>query len=145
MPPVNKYQRYRQKCLREGRCPHCGKPCAPYAECDDRRKTKNVYRVAKRFVAAGMVSARKGERGRVWWKLTNSDPSLMPVSKVSGRDGDKRFWPKIADTPVSVEALVHAAALDVAHASSNETFTEAHVETRIGEIRATYSKRRRVR
>lgn len=36
----NKYQRYRQKCISEGRCPHCGKPCAPYYECEERREYK---------------------------------------------------------------------------------------------------------
>lgn len=40
---TDKQKRYRQKCISEGRCPHCGKPCAPYYECDTRRlyKKKN--------------------------------------------------------------------------------------------------------
>lgn len=34
----DKQRRYRNKCKEEGRCPHCGKMCAPYSACEERRK-----------------------------------------------------------------------------------------------------------
>lgn len=40
----DKHKRYRQKCISEDRCPHCGKPCAPYYECEERRKYKRLSR-----------------------------------------------------------------------------------------------------
>lgn len=36
----NKHQRYRRRCIEQGKCPHCGKPCAPYGECEERRRYK---------------------------------------------------------------------------------------------------------
>jgi hypothetical protein len=139
MPSVNKYQRYRQKCLREGRCAHCGKPCAPYLECDDRRTYKKINRIMRRLVECGFA-----ERVRPGVIKVTPDGQFAPmVMKRSGADHDKRLWPRIADMPVSVDALVHAAVLDVAHASANRIFTEAQVEARIADIRCTYSKRRR--
>ncbi len=41
---MNKHKRYRQKCIRDGRCPHCGKSCAPFYECEERRKYKRLSR-----------------------------------------------------------------------------------------------------
>lgn len=41
--PKDKYARHRIKCLMEGRCPHCGKPCAPYSECQERRAKKRLF------------------------------------------------------------------------------------------------------
>ena len=61
----DKYQRRRQKLAAEGCCPHCGKPCAPFVECEERRAYK-----------------RKKAK----------DKTL--VHKASGRPGDKRFLPK---------------------------------------------------
>ncbi len=43
-----KHSRYRQKCKEEGRCPHCGKPCAPYHECEERHKAKTEGKVTRR-------------------------------------------------------------------------------------------------
>lgn len=37
---LNKWQRRYRKLRKEGRCWHCGKPCAPWYECEDRRKYK---------------------------------------------------------------------------------------------------------
>jgi hypothetical protein len=36
----DKQSRWRLRCREEGRCDHCGKPCAPYAACEDRRREK---------------------------------------------------------------------------------------------------------
>jgi hypothetical protein len=42
-----KSNNYRQRCRLDGRCPHCGKPCAPYAECADRREYKRAWHKAR--------------------------------------------------------------------------------------------------
>lgn len=41
---------YKMRCISEGRCPHCGKPCAPFTECEDRRRYKR-----ERYLKRGMV------------------------------------------------------------------------------------------
>jgi hypothetical protein len=58
-----KYSRYRQKCITEGRCPHCGKPCAPFFECPQRRVNKLFNRNLREMVKRGeikVVSERPG-------------------------------------------------------------------------------------
>ena len=57
---MNKHQRYRSRCRREGRCPHCGKPALPYAECADRRFYKRMNAALRRMVAWGMVRQVEG-------------------------------------------------------------------------------------
>jgi len=49
-PPVEtmgltKEARYILKCRAEGRCPHCGKPCAPYKQCEERREYERARAV----------------------------------------------------------------------------------------------------
>ena len=56
---MDKQQRYRQKCISEGRCPHCGKPCAPYYECEVRRLYKSFDYTLTRLVLEGKVEKRK--------------------------------------------------------------------------------------
>lgn len=41
---MDKYKRYRQKMLDQGRCPHCGIICEPYTECAARRESKRLSR-----------------------------------------------------------------------------------------------------
>ena len=46
-PKVSKYQKnlnYRRRCQAKGLCPHCGKPCAPFFECETRREQRAVRR-----------------------------------------------------------------------------------------------------
>lgn len=38
---------YRARLKASGKCPHCGKPCAPFFECPERREYKNAHRRAK--------------------------------------------------------------------------------------------------
>ncbi len=42
--PRDKQARYRIQMQRSGRCPRCGKPAAPYLECDRHRKLRREYR-----------------------------------------------------------------------------------------------------
>jgi len=90
---INKYQRYMQKCVREGRCPHCGKPCAPYYECDTRRGIKRVTYYLKKLEKAGVVERIKTETGTLW-RHTGKPPKYKVVSKRSGGPNDFRHMPR---------------------------------------------------
>lgn len=45
---LNKSQRYQLKLRRAGKCPKCGKPCAPYYECDYHRQINRLKMAKKR-------------------------------------------------------------------------------------------------
>lgn len=53
---MNKHQRYREKCISEGRCPHCGKPCAPFHECYERRFYKRFWTALDKAIKEGRVT-----------------------------------------------------------------------------------------
>ena len=59
-----KQQRYRRRNILCGLCPHCGKPCAPYYECDDRRLKHGFDRALRELIKIGMVG--KTEDGRFY-------------------------------------------------------------------------------
>lgn len=42
-PAKDKWSAYRLRCLKTGKCTHCGKPCLPYAECEERRLYKRLH------------------------------------------------------------------------------------------------------
>lgn len=52
----NKYSRYRQKCISEGGCPHCGKPCAPFFECAERRAFKLMGLYLRKLIKDGEIT-----------------------------------------------------------------------------------------
>jgi hypothetical protein len=54
-PATDKHSRWRQKMVSEGRCPHCGKPCEPFYECEQRRANKKINRILKEAVAQGKI------------------------------------------------------------------------------------------
>lgn len=72
---MNKFQRRYEKCKREGRCPHCGKPCAPYFECAERRAYKSRY-------LKGKSSYNRN--------LRSDDPRWEPRGKI-------RYWTEAED------------------------------------------------
>lgn len=41
-PWMTNQQRYRLKAKASGCCPHCGKPCAPYLTCEERRESERL-------------------------------------------------------------------------------------------------------
>ena len=51
----DKHSRYRQKMISEGRCPHCGKLCLPFYECQERRVGKTIRRYLKEAVGKGEI------------------------------------------------------------------------------------------
>lgn len=51
-PRYAKQRAYQRRCRAEGRCPHCGKPCLPYAYCDERRAVIRERARQRRIKAA---------------------------------------------------------------------------------------------
>lgn len=45
--PRDKQAAYRMKMQRSGRCPRCGKPAAPYLECEEHRRKRREYKRAR--------------------------------------------------------------------------------------------------
>lgn len=127
-----KQKAYRARCVGAGRCPHCGEPCAPYAECERRRFYKRIQRVLRRGVQFGTFE--KTPRG---YKIL--DQSKEIPSKASGREGDRRKWPKIGDKPVDPEKLIHEVAREIA--IKQGVVTEEQVELGIGAMRTRFFSR----
>jgi hypothetical protein len=76
---MNKSQRYRARMKKEGRCPHCGKPCAPFFECEERRAYKNAQRRA-RLKGLGPILFKEGQ-----WVAASSNEAITPYTS-SARD-----------------------------------------------------------
>lgn len=51
----DKWSRYRRKCQDEGRCPHCGKKCWPWYECEERRWKKKLGAILSELVRRGEI------------------------------------------------------------------------------------------
>lgn len=75
---------YRRRCRAKGLCTHCGRPCAPYVTCEDRRAYQNKQRRRvresqgyKRGPYVVHSTARKDVRGplRRWTKV--EDDTLL--------------------------------------------------------------------
>jgi hypothetical protein len=70
-PARDKYSNYRKRMVSEGRCPHCGKPCAPFYECAERRGKKQFARVLRELIKEGTVRI-VGKQGRqTLYKVVN--------------------------------------------------------------------------
>jgi hypothetical protein len=94
-----KNARYRQKCISEGRCPHCGKLCAPYSICVERRVYKKMMRMLSRMVHAGHL-VRNGN--------LYSAPQKYPTAALifyRTRDTDRRLLPRIRRNPADEETV----------------------------------------
>lgn len=66
---MDRHGAYRKRCKEDGKCPHCGKPCAPFTECEERRNYKAKLRSQKtRFTRPNWPDKMKQPRGprRLW-------------------------------------------------------------------------------
>lgn len=100
-----KNRRYRQKQISEGKCPHCGKPCAPYYECDKRRQYKKMLYSLNRLVIAGHIEQIGGK----YRALDNSIPlKKMRVLEYNTKPDDKRIWPRIGRKYINIIEIVTA-------------------------------------
>ncbi len=52
---TTKQARYRRKMRLIGCCPHCGKSCAPYSECQTRRDDRQIHRAMKILCDEGII------------------------------------------------------------------------------------------
>lgn len=118
-----KNARYRLKCISEGRCPHCGKPCAPYSVCASRRLYKKVMRMIRRMTEAGAL-IKVGNR---YSRGSGANPYTYRTS-----DGDRRLLPRIGRKPAD-DAAVTSVCLDIIRERGGP-MTET-------EIAAEYAKR----
>lgn len=134
---MDKHQRYRRKCISEGRCPHCGKPCAPYVECPERRTYKRISVALRRMYSVGLVQRVK----RGLYKGTPDEQFAVFVTKKSGRNGDKRFLPKLGAKPTNPDDLIMSLALSLARKSPDRTVTTKQVEEAFGKERLKRKRR----
>lgn len=98
----NKYTRYRQKQIKAGRCPHCGKPCAPFYECDERRMNKQVSKSLNKLIQIGLVIRTDG--------LYRANPIKPILSKRAmgyrTKEGDRRRWPRIGKKYLDIKEIM---------------------------------------
>jgi hypothetical protein len=98
----NKNRRYRAKCVAEGRCPHCGKPCAPFYECSERRFNQKVRRALRGLEAAGAVRI---ERTAGKANLIFGTGMANTVVSYNIKPSDRRYLPRIAMRPVDEDQM----------------------------------------
>lgn len=105
---MNKYDRYRQKQNEKGHCPHCGKPCAPYYECKERREKKNFRRLLNHMEKVGIIIKKQVNP---WEKALYQSNSIVPILPERTRhgymnhEGDRRLWPRIGKKYFSNEDI----------------------------------------
>lgn len=97
--PKDKYARYRVKQQEVGRCPHCGKPCAPYYECNDRRFYKRVMSALRKMVRLGIIHSPKAG----WFEAIDGRTSLPLPGRTKPTGLAAR---KLRDLVLSVAATV---------------------------------------
>lgn len=134
----DKCSRWRRRMAEQGRCPHCGKPCAPYYECHNRRFSKRINRVLLILEDCGALRREwKGRGHSVLWLSAGKDSGY--VGKVSGRSGDKRLLPKIRDKPQTDEDLesIFIAILR----DAGKPMTEQEISTEFAKQRLSKSRR----
>lgn len=74
-----KNKAYRKRCQAAGLCPHCGKPCAPYRECEARR----AYKRGRNYL-------RRPALIRGPMKMKPNDPRRLPRGSI-------KFWTPAED------------------------------------------------
>jgi hypothetical protein len=129
---MNKYQRRAASLVARGRCPHCGKPCAPYYECGERRLYKKINYHLRRGVQFGTYRKEPGPDGKPRYFI--ADNSVEVPGKKCDDPNDTRALPRINDKPIDSCDLV----VSVLHPGG---MTEEQIATSIGQRRAREGKR----
>ena len=131
---MDKYQRYRAKCINEGRCPHCGKPCAPYRTCEARRERKRFLYLLRRMVAAGLLETN-GRRGcELACRAADGLAELPFREYAKGREDDRRYLPRINGKPINLQEIVVEALKQLGRLATVEEIEEAAMAV-IAELR----------
>jgi hypothetical protein len=77
-----KQKHYRERTRNAGHCPHCGRPCAPYYECEERRAYKRKQRATQEKTRGAYVRKTEDRRRRVRgplrrWTTVDDDTLLQ--------------------------------------------------------------------
>jgi hypothetical protein len=97
---INKHSRYRSRLRSEGRCTHCGKECAPYAECEERRAYRQAMRFMNRLERIGLAKKRDGRflilvgdaTVNCYWTKPNDSRLLPRIRGTRGRPNDAHAY-----------------------------------------------------
>ena len=104
---VDKQKRYRQKCALEGRCPHCGQPCAPYYECDERRAYKKSNTTLRYLVKLGILSCRRLPDGTNLYQHKEGGTPLKGRAKgYKIKANDIRYGPRVNKKFVNYSKII---------------------------------------
>lgn len=125
LPPesLNKWQRRYRRLRGQGLCPHCGRGCAPYFECDVRRLEKNVRRLIDRMHKQG--AAEPIGRG---WVLTGK-----PYRGKTIKPNDARHLPRFAKRPIDEDSqadIFKTILINAGHGLTAEEIAEHYVALR---------------
>ena len=98
-----KQRRYRQRLVAQGKCPHCGKPCAPYYECGERRFYRQINYMLRRGIQAG--------RFKIWYDgdtmmIGMGDETKNVTSYARTKDDDRRLLPRFGKRPAETEDII---------------------------------------
>ena len=87
---LNKFQRRAKRLRAEGRCDHCGRPCAPYFNCPERRAYK-MWSYLKRRNGG----IRQNRRVKIPCSLTDKRVRVDPLEFIP-KSTNKEFleWQK---------------------------------------------------
>ena len=98
-----KHKRYREKMRKEGKCPHCGKPCLPYSECATRRQQRKVTYTCNRLVLIGAIEKTSDSKYRY---LENGKPlKKLRCFAYKIQDDDSRLYPRNGTAYIDVKKL----------------------------------------
>lgn len=116
--------------MAEGRCWHCGKPCAPYYECKERRLYKQLTYYLDRMIALGTITKHRPGIS-VTYAVAHGVQDLSDKSRssYSHRPDDRRCLPRLNGKPIDVQLLIIEALQ--AHGALSEKELSAAVARRI--------------
>jgi hypothetical protein len=97
-----KQSRYRQKNVSQGKCPHCGKPCLPYYECEYRRSMKKMQRILRRMAGMGMIGTKNMRGKPTTYRVLDLTKSIVEYQT---KDGDSRRFPRIGKQYIDIGEL----------------------------------------
>ncbi len=83
--PKDKHSRYRVRCQDQERCPHCGVLCAPFYECENRRRYKRLHYVLKKGVRMGIFFQTTDGKYGVCERSQEKEGRRLPPPEVVGK------------------------------------------------------------
>lgn len=89
---MDKHKKYRLHNVAKGKCPHCGKPCAPFYECETRRFAKRLSHALRWLEKAGIVRRIVRREPEGGWIFVKEAPLK---TRRSGGPKDGRGLPRL--------------------------------------------------